>query len=122
MDGKNQPGETPPAASVCAPESLTVLRKRSDFLKAARARRQGKCDTRRTQKDDIFVTQQDNMLIRPRDKRMQSRERVIDLAPGKANGDHQRSRDIAQGLIEIGTVLLSDIVKSIWWNLRPRPS
>ncbi len=41
MDGKNQPGETPPAASVCAPEILTVLRKRSDFLKAARARRQG---------------------------------------------------------------------------------
>ncbi len=41
MDGKNQPGETPPAASVCAPETLTVLRKRSDFLKAARARRQG---------------------------------------------------------------------------------
>lgn len=41
VDGKNQPGETPPAASVCAPESLTVLRKRSDFLKAARARRQG---------------------------------------------------------------------------------
>ncbi|CUH42319.1 Ribonuclease P protein component [Ruegeria atlantica] len=41
MDGKNQPGEPPPAASVCAPESLTVLRKRSDFLKAARARRQG---------------------------------------------------------------------------------
>ncbi len=41
MDGKNQPGETPPAASICAPETLTVLRKRSDFLKAARARRQG---------------------------------------------------------------------------------
>ncbi len=41
MDGKNQPGETPPAASVCAPETLTVLTKRSDFLKAARARRQG---------------------------------------------------------------------------------
>lgn len=41
MDGKNQPGETPPAASVCAPETLVVLKKRSDFLKAARARRQG---------------------------------------------------------------------------------
>ncbi len=41
MDGKDQPGETPPAASVCAPETLTILRKRSDFLKAARARRQG---------------------------------------------------------------------------------
>jgi len=40
-DGKDQPGDTPPAASVCAPETLTVLRKRSDFLKAARARRQG---------------------------------------------------------------------------------
>ncbi len=45
MDGKNQPGESPPAASVCAPETLpvsfNVLRKRADFLKAARARRQG---------------------------------------------------------------------------------
>ncbi len=41
MDGKNQPGETPPAASVCAPGTLTVLTKRSDFLQAARARRQG---------------------------------------------------------------------------------
>ncbi|WP_244328116.1 ribonuclease P protein component, partial [Roseibium sp. RKSG952] len=30
-----------PAASVCAPETLTVLKNRSDFLKAARARRQG---------------------------------------------------------------------------------
>ncbi len=40
-DGSNQPRVTPPAASVCAPCSLTVLKKRSDFLKAARARRQG---------------------------------------------------------------------------------
>jgi len=40
-DGKSQPGDTPPAASVCAPETLTVLKTRSDFLKAARARRQG---------------------------------------------------------------------------------
>ena len=39
-DGMNQPGDMPPAASVCAPETLTVLTKRSDFLKAARARRQ----------------------------------------------------------------------------------
>ncbi|MDX1744184.1 MAG: ribonuclease P protein component [Ruegeria sp.] len=41
VDGKNQPGDMPPAASVCAPQPLTVLRKRSDFLKAARANRQG---------------------------------------------------------------------------------
>ncbi|MES0827480.1 ribonuclease P protein component [Ruegeria sp. SCP11] len=41
VDGKNHPGDTPPAASVCAPETLTILKKRSDFLKAARARRQG---------------------------------------------------------------------------------
>ena len=40
-DGRNHPRETPPAASVCAPVSLTVLKTRSDFLKAARARRQG---------------------------------------------------------------------------------
>ncbi|SMO90534.1 ribonuclease P protein component [Ruegeria faecimaris] len=40
-DGKNQPGDTPPAASVCASETLTILRKRSEFLNAARARRQG---------------------------------------------------------------------------------
>ena len=31
--------DAPPAVSVCAP--LTVLRKRADFLRAARARRQG---------------------------------------------------------------------------------
>ncbi len=41
MDGTDQPGDTPPAASVCASETLTVLKNRSDFLKAARARRQG---------------------------------------------------------------------------------
>lgn len=41
MDGTDQPGETPPAASFCAPARLTVLQNRSDFLKAARARRQG---------------------------------------------------------------------------------
>ncbi len=41
MDGKNQPGDTPPAASVCAPASFAVLKNRPDFLKAARARRQG---------------------------------------------------------------------------------
>ena len=40
-DGSNQPRVKPPAASVCASETLTVLKKRSDFLKAARARRQG---------------------------------------------------------------------------------
>ncbi|AXT28591.1 ribonuclease P protein component [Ruegeria sp. AD91A] len=39
--GRNHPGNTPPAASVCVSEPLTVLKKRSDFLKAARARRQG---------------------------------------------------------------------------------
>ncbi|NOD95455.1 ribonuclease P protein component [Ruegeria sp. HKCCD4884] len=41
VDGKHHPGNMPPAASVCAPVSLTVLKNRSDFLKAARARRQG---------------------------------------------------------------------------------
>ncbi|MCL6285762.1 ribonuclease P protein component [Ruegeria sp. 2012CJ41-6] len=43
MDGSTSQGNTPPAASVCVPETgaITVLRKRSDFLKAARARRQG---------------------------------------------------------------------------------
>lgn len=40
-DGKNHPRETPPAASVCADVPLSVLRNRPDFLKAARARRQG---------------------------------------------------------------------------------
>ncbi|WP_171235905.1 ribonuclease P protein component [Ruegeria sp. HKCCA6837] len=40
-DGMHQPGNTPPAASVCSPEPLVVLKNRSDFLKAARARRQG---------------------------------------------------------------------------------
>jgi len=40
-DGKNQPRETPPAASVCAPVPLSILKNRPDFLKAARARRQG---------------------------------------------------------------------------------
>lgn len=52
-DGNAAPGETPPAVSVCLPEttpelmakppvpSLVVLRKRADFLRAARARRQG---------------------------------------------------------------------------------
>ena len=40
-DGSNQPRVTSPAASVCAPETLTILKNRSDFLKAARARRQG---------------------------------------------------------------------------------
>ncbi len=38
-DGIAVPGEMPPAASVCAP--LATLRKRADFLRAARARRQG---------------------------------------------------------------------------------
>ena len=41
VDGTDQPGDTPPAASVCPPVSLNVLQKRSEFLKAARARRQG---------------------------------------------------------------------------------
>ncbi|WP_170787585.1 ribonuclease P protein component [Ruegeria lacuscaerulensis] len=39
-DGTYQPSK-PPAASVCVPEPLIILKKRSDFLKAARARRQG---------------------------------------------------------------------------------
>ncbi len=40
-DGNNQPRVKPPAASVCARETLIVLQNRSDFLKAARAKRQG---------------------------------------------------------------------------------
>ncbi len=40
-DGTDQPGDKPPAASVCATDSFTVLKNRADFLKAARARRQG---------------------------------------------------------------------------------
>ncbi len=40
MDGSAKPGELPPAVSVCARARLTVLSKRSDFLKAARAKRQ----------------------------------------------------------------------------------
>lgn len=36
-DGKANHGETPPAVSVC----LTVLKKRSDFIAASHARRQG---------------------------------------------------------------------------------
>jgi len=40
-DGISQPRVKPPAASVCAPKPLTILKNRSDFLKAARARRQG---------------------------------------------------------------------------------
>ncbi|KIC41330.1 ribonuclease P [Ruegeria sp. ANG-R] len=40
-DGSNQPRVKPPAASVCMGETLTVLQNRSDFLKAARAKRQG---------------------------------------------------------------------------------
>ncbi|SDE34858.1 ribonuclease P protein component [Ruegeria marina] len=40
MDGSAKPGDRPPAVSVCAVVPLTVLSKRSDFLKAARARRQ----------------------------------------------------------------------------------
>lgn len=34
-------GDTSPAVSVCPLEALTILSKRADFLRAARARRQG---------------------------------------------------------------------------------
>ncbi|MFT7595163.1 MAG: ribonuclease P protein component [Paracoccaceae bacterium] len=44
-DGNAACGDTPPAVSVCLPETppppLTILRKRADFLRAARAKRQG---------------------------------------------------------------------------------
>jgi len=40
-DGTAAQGNTPPAVSVCVPVGLTTLKKRSDFLRAARARRQG---------------------------------------------------------------------------------
>ncbi|WP_299667604.1 ribonuclease P protein component [uncultured Ruegeria sp.] len=40
-DGNNQPRVKPPAASVCAPKTLTVLQNRADFLQAARSKRQG---------------------------------------------------------------------------------
>ncbi|MDP5220107.1 ribonuclease P protein component [Ruegeria sp. 2205SS24-7] len=39
MDGSTSQGNSPPAVSVCVP--IIVLRKRAEFLKAARARRQG---------------------------------------------------------------------------------
>ncbi len=40
-DGNNQPRVKPPAASVCVLATLSVLKNRPDFLKAARAKRQG---------------------------------------------------------------------------------
>ncbi|MGI9369553.1 MAG: ribonuclease P protein component [Ruegeria sp.] len=40
-DGSDQPGDKPSAASVCAIDSFTILKNRTEFLKAARARRQG---------------------------------------------------------------------------------
>ena len=39
QDGTASPGDAPPAVSACPP--LTTLTKRADFLRAARARRQG---------------------------------------------------------------------------------
>lgn len=39
--GTANQGDEPPAASVCAPFELVVLQKRADFLRAARAKRQG---------------------------------------------------------------------------------
>ncbi len=41
MDGKAARGSKPPAVSVCASETLKILKARADFLRAARARRQG---------------------------------------------------------------------------------
>lgn len=40
MDGTTRPGDTPPAASVCAP-GISVLTRRAEFLRTARGRRQG---------------------------------------------------------------------------------
>ncbi|MCB1365213.1 MAG: ribonuclease P protein component [Rhodobacteraceae bacterium] len=40
QDGTASPGDTPPAVSVCPLPRVSTLRKRSDFLAAARARRQ----------------------------------------------------------------------------------
>jgi len=39
-DGTATTGITPPAVSACLPLTITTLRKRPDFLRAARARRQ----------------------------------------------------------------------------------
>ncbi|MFD3190997.1 ribonuclease P protein component [Sedimentitalea sp. HM32M-2] len=41
MDGNAAQGNRPPAVSVCAPIPIATLRKRADFLRAARAQRQG---------------------------------------------------------------------------------
>ena len=42
MAGHNVPvTETPPAVSVCPPQTLEILRNRADFLRAAKAQRSG---------------------------------------------------------------------------------
>lgn len=41
MDGNAAQGNRPPAVSVCARAPVATLKKRADFLRAARARRQG---------------------------------------------------------------------------------
>ncbi len=41
LDGTAAQGNKPPAVSVCVADSLVVLSKRAEFLRAARARRQG---------------------------------------------------------------------------------
>ncbi|MEO9782296.1 MAG: ribonuclease P protein component [Sedimentitalea sp.] len=41
LDGNAAQESKPPAVSVCAPDTIVVLKERADFLRAARARRQG---------------------------------------------------------------------------------
>ncbi|MEY8829306.1 ribonuclease P protein component [Sedimentitalea sp. XS_ASV28] len=41
LDGTAARGNAPPAVSVCVPDGLVILTKRAEFLRAARARRQG---------------------------------------------------------------------------------
>ncbi len=95
MAGQNVPvAETPPAVSVC----LEVLRKRADFLKAARAQRAG----------------QPGFLLQARDREDDSAAIRIGYTCSKKIGNAVTRNRAKRRLREIARAVLPELAKPGW--------
>jgi len=74
----------------------------------------------RTQKRNLMRAQQHACAIRAGHQYMQRTQLMIQSGTQKSNADHNRGRDMAQGLVKIGAVLLRYVETAIFCGQRKR--
>ncbi|EAU46622.1 hypothetical protein R2601_19220 [Salipiger bermudensis HTCC2601] len=74
---------------------------------------------RRRQRDGVLLAHEDAAPIRAHGQNRQRRELMIDARTQKPGAEDQRRRNVAQALVEIGAVLLGNVMHALRRDLRP---